>query len=182
MRIGLKEEVLRLIFVHTGGRPENIQCAEEIEAYINQTIRAKSAAYSERLYNEWRTHGKIIIGVDFDCTLSPYETLSNHDDIERTISLLKLCKETGCYIVIHTSCYENRYEEIKNYCGNLSLQFDTINQTPINLPYGQAGSKPYCNIYLDDRACLPHALDQLENALYRYRGYQNGQIKNDDVA
>ena len=47
--------------------------------------------YIDRLVNEWQSHGKIIIGVDFDSTISPYHTLDNQEDIDRTIKLLKDC-------------------------------------------------------------------------------------------
>ena len=126
--------------------------------------------YIDRLYNEWITHQKIIIGVDFDSTISPYATLENDKDIQRTIALLKDCKQTGCFIVIHTACRPDRYIEIKNYCKKIGLEVDTINETPIDLPYGQSGSKPYCNQFLDDRSALPIALDILETAMYMVRG------------
>ncbi len=137
--------------------------------------------YIDRLYNEWKTHGKIIICVDFDSTLSPYQTFNNEVDIERTIKLLPICKQTGCYIVIHTACRQDRYDEIKKYCASIGIEVDTINETPIDLPYGKAGSKPYANHFLDDRSALPSSLDILETALYRYRCEKN-KIGLTDVA
>jgi hypothetical protein len=138
--------------------------------------------YVDRLFKEWSSYGKIIIGVDFDSTISPYHTLDNQDDIDRTIKLLRECKLTGCFIVIHTACREDRYDEIKRYCASINLHIDTINQTPIDLPYGKAGSKPYCNHFLDDRSCLPVALDILEQVLYMVRSFNKSKLSIDGVA
>ena len=38
---------------------------------------------------------------------------------------------------------KDRYMILSIVYNNLNI--DTINQTPIDLPYGKAGSKPYCN-------------------------------------
>lgn len=131
--------------------------------------------YVDRLFKEWSTYGKIIIGVDFDSTISPYHTLDNHEDIDRTIKLLRECKLTGCLIVIHTACRQDRYDKIRTYAKSVGIEVDTINETPIDLPYGKAGSKPYCNHFLDDRACLPVSLDILEQVLYMVRSFNNSK-------
>jgi hypothetical protein len=138
--------------------------------------------YVDRLFKEWMTYGKPIIGVDFDSTSSPYHTLNNDSDIDRTIKLLKECKITGCFIVIHTACREDRYDEIRNYFKSIGLEIDTINQTPIDLPYGKTGSKPYCNHFLDDRSSLPTSLDILEQVLYMVRGERVSKLSTDGVA
>ncbi len=157
---------------------------EKINEEVENAKRFQPNVYSERLVKEWLTHGKVIIGADFDCTLSPWETLNNHDDIERTINLLKLCKKTagGCFIVIHTSSHDHRNDEIRKYCESIGLEIDTINQTPIELAFGGPGSKPYCNHYLDDRASLPHSLDMLENVVYNVIGQLESKKSLDGVA
>lgn len=137
--------------------------------------------YIDRLVNEWQTHGKVIIGVDFDSTISPYHTLDNQEDIDRTIRLLKDCQLVGCYTVIHTACNEDRHEDIMAYCSKIGIHVDSINQTPIQLPYGKKGSKPYCNHFLDDRAALPAALDILEEAMILTRAYKYSQINRDEI-
>lgn len=138
--------------------------------------------YIDRLVNEWQTHGKVIIGVDFDSTISPYHTFDNQEDIDRTIKLLKDCQLVGCYTVIHTACNQDRYEEIMSYCDKIGIKVDSINQTPIELPYGNKGSKPYCNHFLDDRAALPAALDILEQAMVLTRSYKYSQVHRDEIA
>lgn len=138
--------------------------------------------YANRLAAEWASHGKIIIGVDFDSTISPYHTLDNPDDIKRTITLLGDCQRVGCFTVIHTACRPDRHDEILRYCASIGLKVDTINETPIDMEYGQKGSKPYCNHFLDDRAALPAALDILEQAMVEQRTRKYWSVHRDDIA
>lgn len=138
--------------------------------------------YSERLLEEWKQHGKIIIAVDFDDTISIYRSDFNKPDIERTIDLLKRVYLTGAYIVVFTACNIDRYEDIQEYCEKLQIPISAINKTPIDLPYGKNGAKIYANIFLDDRAGLTEALNTLEEALYAYRGYQETLKPATDVA
>lgn len=124
--------------------------------------------YIERLVKEWDMHGKIVIAVDYDSTLSPYHTIDNADDINKVKKVLIECINVGCYIFIHTSCNKDRYDDIRSYCKKENIMIDSINENPIDLPYGNEG-KPYANIYLDDRAGLMEALDILQEAMYRIR-------------
>ena len=135
------------------------------------TIEPRIRKYVDRLLDEWKSHGKIIISVDYDDTLSHWK-LNNEDDITRTVKVIKEATLTGAYIVIFTACDHARYPEIKNYCTEMGLLIDSINQNPIELPYGkEQGSKIYYNINLCDRSGLTQALDILEAAMYKYRGY-----------
>lgn len=120
--------------------------------------------YSQRLLIEWRTHGKIIIAVDFDSTIFPYHTLNNKEDMERTIDLVKKANEIGAYIVIFTASVESRFDFIREYCESIKVPIDSINKNPIELPYGNNG-KVYANIFIDDRAGLTSALDILEETI-----------------
>lgn len=132
------------------------------------TIRNK---YVDRLYQEWKQHGRIIIGLDYDDTVSPWKFKSELDliDLDKTINLIRVARETGAYVMIHSSCNLDRYPEITEYCKSKGLIIDSINRNTIELPYGKDGAKPYCNIYIDDRAGLNEALDILETAMYKIR-------------
>jgi len=127
----------------------------------------ESIPYLERLEREWEQHGKIIIACDFDDTISPWSM--KNSDFKRVIDLLIVAKQTGAYITIFTACNEERYDEIRNYCHTNGLEIDSINKTPIDLPYGKNG-KVYANIFIDDRAGLNESLNILEFAMYRIRG------------
>lgn len=129
--------------------------------------------YIERLYQEWKQHGKIIIGVDFDDTIYPWKFRSAEDAIkfDKTIQLLQVAHATGAYITIFTCSNPDRYEEIQAYCEKIKLPIDTINKTPFEIPHGWGKhGKIYANIFLDDRAGLEEAIHTLETAMYRIRG------------
>lgn len=138
----------------------------------------ESLPYLDRLVEEWEQHGKIIIAVDFDDTISPWK-MGSFVDFERIISILKEAKLTGAYIVIFTSCSPDRFYEIKEYCGSKGLSIDSINVNPIQLPYGNHG-KIYANIFIDDRAGLNESLEILELAIYQRRAQTRSEIH--DVA
>jgi molybdenum cofactor biosynthesis enzyme MoaA len=130
--------------------------------------------YVERLTDEWKQHGKIIIAVDFDDTISPWRYKSDEDEAfyKKVIEILKEAKMVGAYIVIFTACNEDRYDEIRNYCRKRGLDIDDINNVPIDLPYGK-GRKLYANIFLDDRAGLREALATLSEASWRQRAHKH---------
>ncbi len=127
----------------------------------------ESIPYLDRLEEEWRQYGKIIIACDYDDTISPWKMTNT--DFKRVFEVLKFAKETGAYIVIFTACKEERYPEITQYCLDNGLEIDGINTTPIDLPYGN-NKKIYANIFIDDRAGLNESLNILEFAMYRIRG------------
>jgi thiol-disulfide isomerase/thioredoxin len=127
----------------------------------------ESIPYLDRLEKEWREHGKIIIAVDFDDTISPWGMKDFNFD--RVIDLLIRAKETGAYIVIFSACSPERFGEITEYCKLKGLEIDSINENPIPLPYGQH-KKIYANIFIDDRAGLNESLNILEFAMYKIRG------------
>lgn len=120
--------------------------------------------YTERLVKEWRTHGKLVIAVDFDSTIYPYHNLDNQKDIDRTIELVQLAYAIGAYIVIFTASVEERWEFIQKYCDEIKIPVSSINKNPIDLPFGNTG-KVYGNIFLDDRGGLTQALDILEESI-----------------
>jgi hypothetical protein len=140
--------------------------------------------YINRLLSEWITHGKIIIAVDYDDTISPWGFKSDEDlkYLDKTIQILKKAKETGAYLSIFSACDENRYEEIEKYCESKGLKIDSINKNPIEgLLYGHNG-KIFANIFIDDRAGLNEALFILETAMYKYIGYKKSLEHLDDAA
>jgi len=116
----------------------------------------------ERLVNEWLAHDKIILAVDFDDTIFPWKH-NSQGKCDIVIEMVKWVKSIGAYIMIHTASDKDRYEEIIKYCNSKNLQIDSINENPIDLPYGKEG-KPYYNWQLCDRSGLESSLDVLEKA------------------
>lgn len=84
------------------------------------------------------------------------------------LGVVKLAKEVGAYVVVFTACKEDRHPEIISFCKSKGLEIDTINSTPINLPYGNQ-NKIYANIFIDDRAGLEESLEILEFCSYFMR-------------
>lgn len=163
------------IFQHTAANAEEqreqmMEVVEKVEELISQTFtaRVRTSRYTLRLIEEWRLHSKIIVAVGFDDTISPWK-LNDMVSCEKVIGVVKLAREVGAYITIHTTSNKDRYEEIKKYCDSKGLIVDTINANPRELPYGNE-RKVYANIFLDDRAGLDEALETLEYAAYVIRG------------
>lgn len=122
------------------------------------------ADQSQRLLNEWRTHGKIIIGVDYDDTVSPWTFRSESylEFYDEVLNEVRESQQVGAYVVCFTGCLPDRYEEISSFFASKGIKLDAINETPLkDIPYGRPGSKIYANIYLDDRGGLREALTRL---------------------
>lgn len=106
----------------------------------------------ERLLEEYKKYGKLIIAYDFDDTVNNYHKKEdrNYDNV---ISLLQECKkrDIGKFICL-TASKEERYKEITEYLDNNNIPVDKINTGFEGMPNGN--EKPYYNILLDDRAGL----------------------------
>lgn len=124
--------------------------------------------YIERLFNEWKEHGNIIIGLDFDDTIFPYrEDITDHEEV---IATVKLAVSTGARVIIYTGSAPDRYDFIKSYCDKIGIKITAINENII-IPFGD-NRKIYCNVYIDDRAGLTEALNILRQATYLYRAHK----------
>lgn len=134
---------------------------------------------SNRLFEEWKQHGKIIVSVDYDDTLRPW-MYSTQEDCDNLIIFLKEVKRTGAYIVVFTASDDSRHDEIFKYCKTKGLDIDTINQNPISLPYGNQG-KIFYNINLCDRSGLNEARETLSKAMYKYRGWKQSNPSREDI-
>lgn len=128
----------------------------------------------ERLVNEWMEHGDIVLAVDYDDTIFHWRHTSEKRCLE-ILSLVKWVKTTGAHIMIHTCSDKDRHEEIRSYCLSHGLVVDSINENPIDLPYGTQG-KPYYNWQLCDRSGLDYAVTVLEEATKEVLNYKNNVI------
>ena len=143
---------------------------------MNCNFNLKGNIYAERLISEWITHQKIIIALDFDDTVYPWKLLSDDDKnhLNKLVNLLKFATVIGCYISIWSACDPSRNDEILNYCEELGIKVDSINENPIKLPYGNF-KKMYYNILLDDRAGLEESMRILEYACYRVAAHKRNE-------
>lgn len=130
-----------------------------------------------RLLDEWRKYGSLIVAYDYDSTVFDY--YKRGDKFTKVIELLQECKKMGFHLTVFTSCNDDRFPEIKAYLNDNDIPFDGINETPDFIPF--KGRKVYFNILLDDRAGLSGAYNQLWKVIYNIRSQKVTQII-DDVA
>ena len=128
----------------------------------------KGNKYAERLISEWLKYKKIMLSVDFDDTLAPWGFTKEEDLLmfDKTIKIILLAKKIGAYVTIFTACSSDRYNHIVDYCLSKDLKIDSINENPIEVPFGKE-RKIYYNWNLCDRSGLEQALSILEYACYR---------------
>jgi len=110
-----------------------------------------------RLYEEFKKHGKLIIGFDFDNTIYDYH--KKGFTFHRITELWRRCNKQGHIIVIVTG--NNDYDLIKEHLDRYDLHFDYINYSPV----ATGTKKVYTNILLDDRAGLLSATQILRTTL-----------------
>lgn len=128
--------------------------------------------YVKRLVEEWMQHGKIIIALDFDDTISPWK-INSQLDCDALIRKVIDARLVGAYVVVFTACAEDRHPHISEYCAAKGLIIDGINRNPIELPYGNQ-NKIYANIFLDDRGGLDESVNIMQEAMYLVRAKKYG--------
>lgn len=129
---------------------------------LKQSLRIMVDKYAQRLIEEWKEHGRLILSVDFDDTLYPYKTATGEECLE-LIEYLRSIQDK-LVIIIWTASKPDRYEEIRNYCSSVGLEIVGVNTAALpNLKFGTE-SKPYFNLLIDDRAGKQQAIEQLKTA------------------
>lgn len=114
---------------------------------------------TNRLIEEWKKYGKIIICADFDDTL--YDFHKKGRTYTNVISLLKRCEKVGAYFIIFTA--NDDIEMIKTYLKENNIPFDKINENMDFVKF--TARKIYFNIMLDDRCGLSSAYETLLQAV-----------------
>lgn len=124
---------------------------------------------TERLIEEWKKYGEIVIAFDFDNTVYDYHKKGH--SYNQVINLLRECKELGAHLILFTARRDDEMEFVEGYLKGKNIPYDSINKDPafVKTP----GKKVYYNILLDDRAGLPSAYNSLKNAAKVIRGYKN---------
>lgn len=120
-----------------------------------------------RLLKEWRQYERIVVAYDFDNTVYDFhhEGQTYYDVIE----LLREANQLGAYLVVFTASAEENYPFIKSYLKDKDIPFDSINENPIFIPFGN-NKKIYFNILLDDRAGLKSAYETLKYVIKTIKG------------
>jgi hypothetical protein len=118
---------------------------------------------AERLYREYQKHKQLIVAVDFDDTVYDYHSMDT--DHKKVIEILQECSDRDFLLVIWTAGEPSRYDFMKLFFEFHKIKISSINQNPIDLPFGNNG-KIYYNILLDDRAGLYSAYLTLQMTLH----------------
>jgi hydroxymethylpyrimidine pyrophosphatase-like HAD family hydrolase len=111
----------------------------------------------DRLIQEHKKYGRLIVAYDFDSTVYDYHKQGYKYD--RVIELLRVCRQLGFYLIVFTCNNGDRYAEMINYLNENKIPFDSINKNADFVPF--KNNKIYYNILLDDRAGLASAYQQL---------------------
>jgi predicted HAD superfamily phosphohydrolase YqeG len=105
--------------------------------------------------DEYNQYGSLVIAYDFDNTV--YDFHQKGQTYEQVISLLKLLKAAGCYLIVFTANEDIRF--VTRYLLNNQIPFDSINENP---PFFKSkAAKIYFNALLDDRAGLAQVYQEL---------------------
>lgn len=113
----------------------------------------------QRLEDEFKKYGKLIICVDFDDTIYDFHKLGRtYDDV---INLLKRW-EPYSEVVILTGNGESQYPIIEEYMKQIGLKYKGIN-CDSSISFG--GRKTYANVYVDDRGGLPLVYNMLSTLI-----------------
>lgn len=106
----------------------------------------------KRLKAEYETHGKLVVGFDFDNTI--FDVHNKGVNCSEIIELLQECKKLGFTLCLYTAELREDWLQWKvNYCNHFGINPEYVNESPL-LP---GTKKPFFNILLDDRAGLESA-------------------------
>ena len=105
------------------------------------------AAY-ERLYREYKKHGSLCIGFDFDGTVHDFH--KKGVTYPKMIELLRDLKKLGCKLICWTAYRDHAY--VIDYLLRHDIPCDGVNTNGLPLPY--ESRKPFFSALLDDRSGL----------------------------
>lgn len=120
----------------------------------------------ERLIAEWRKHPRLIVALDYDDTVFDWRSVGS--DHKVVLDLIRECQKLNFYIVMWTASDPARFPFIQEFMRNAGIDVSSINENPIELPFGNH-KKIYYNILLDDRAGLSASVKILQRVINRIK-------------
>lgn len=114
----------------------------------------KDESYN-RLEEEYRKYGSLVIGYDFDGTVHDYHK-KGYTYI-KVIELIRNLKQIGFTLICWTAYKDLDY--VRNFLIENNIPFDTINEGGIVLPW--ESRKIFFSALLDDRAGLLQVYNEL---------------------
>ena len=130
-------------------------------------------SFVRRLAAEWIKHDKLIVSIDFDDTIFPYnKDLVDHYGTDMVIDRIKRFQDDAI-LIIWTASPSDRYDYIREYCNDMDLNIQSVNSAALpDLKFG-TDSKPYFNVHIDDRVCPPMiTLGFIEKAHLQFKAYK----------
>lgn len=119
----------------------------------------------EKLRNVYFEHQNIIIALDFDDTIFDWKNVGY--DLEYIRDLVRRCQKQLNARVILFTCREGLVlSEAIDYCNDQGIGLWGVNKNPNHAP---TTSKPFYNVLLDDKACLPEVAQVLERLLVEFK-------------
>lgn len=128
----------------------------------------------KRLYEEYKHHGSLAIGVDFDNTL--YDFHKKGYKYETVISLCVRAQALGMKIHIFTANPDHLL--VQEHCAKKGIQIEGINTCGVKL--GWESRKPFYSLLLDDRAGLISAVEDLERLVNVLEDEKYGSLAPDE--
>jgi len=130
-----------------------------------------------------------VYAVDFDGTIAETRFPEIIGPRKKTIAAVKLLKAQGHKIILWTSRAGKDLENAVEWCKRQGLVFDAVNEPlPEQMArWGNDTRKIYADVYIDDRAITPEALektvDEAEKIIAEYRnGPRNTKIPSPECA
>jgi hypothetical protein len=114
-----------------------------------------------RLLEQYEKHGKLIVAVDFDDTV--YDFYGRNHTYSKVIALLKKCNELEFPVVVYTARHTDHHATVYKYMEQIGVRITGVNKEVID--HGDADSKLYYNLLLDDKAGLKQAYEVLHDTL-----------------
>lgn len=108
-----------------------------------------------RLYNEYKKYGSLVIAYDFDNTV--YDFHKKGATYNQVMLLLRELKKIGCTIICFTATENTGF--VKQYCQDNDIPLDKLNENPDF--FKSNAPKIYFNALLDDRAGLLQVYTEL---------------------
>ena len=148
-----------------------VACGEQFEIIAERMLKEKSAQIDEylindapynRLLDEYKKYGSLVIAYDFDNTV--YDFHKKGCTYHKVIELLRELKTAGCTLVCFTANEDEGF--IRQYCKDNDIPLDLLNENPSF--FKSNSGKIYYNALLDDRAGLLEVYWDLNRLLCHY--------------
>jgi hypothetical protein len=147
----------------SGKRKHHRNCIfKRINQFMNDPYLNNQVAF-ERLLEEYKKYGKLVVALDLDDTIFNYHKKENWT-YPAVVELIKRCQNLGFYICLFTGTPKDKWPESRAYCESLGIKLTSINENAFPMCFGNDG-KIYYNILLDDRAGLSAAYEVLKRVV-----------------